>query len=192
MKHDSIGLQKLHSVGKNHVTLCTGCKGMSIVSQEHVFVIHRVRAETMSIVEDYPQIHVTLLMKNGDEVVYRFTRSIEDQSMSVFNGIDTHLTLAEIPDEVPTLVLLRSEERNWVTQMANNHRRYLFHVVTITEDDDLLSSYGHCKVKACLRTSADTAFFSGPCTGGSPWNRLNKWMRQSTVHMLEAAMESIH
>ena len=52
--------------------------------------------------------------------------------------------------------------------------------------DDLLSSYGQCKVKACLRTNADVTLFSGPCTGGSPWGRLNKWMKQSTVHMLEA------
>ena len=130
---------------------------------------------------------MTVLTKSGKEIVNRFNRSYEDQQTSVFGGLDIHVTLAELPEDIPTLVLLLcSEKRNWFTEMANNHRRYKFHVVTITGDDDLLSSYGHCKVKACLRTSADTSFFSGPCTGGSPWNRLNKWMKQSTVHMLEA------
>ena len=186
MKHDSIGMRRPHSSGKNHVTLCAGCRGMEIVSQEHVFVIHRVSAETRLMTEDYPQAQLTLLLKNGKEMVYRFNRSIEDQNMSVFGGLDINVTLAELPDEVPALVLLCSEERNWFTQLAKNPRKHEFHVVAITEDDDLLSSYVHCKVKACLRSKLDTAFFSGPCTGGSPWNRLNKWMKQSTVHMLEA------
>ena len=187
MAHDSIGLKKnLRSGGKNNVTLCTGCKGMKILSQEHVFVVHRIRAETCAIRYDEPQLKLTLLTNDGNEFIYRFTRSIEDQKMSNYGNLDIHITLAELPKHTPALVLLCSEERNWFTQLASHHRKYKFHVVTITEDDDLLSSYGHCKVKACLRTSADTSFFSGPCTGGSPWNRLNKWMRQSTVHMLEA------
>ena len=186
MKHNSIGMFKPHSSGKNHVTLCTGCRGMEIMSQEHVFVIHRVSAETWLMTEDYPQVQLTLLLKNGKEMVYRFNRSIEDQNLSVFGGLDINVTLVELPDEVPTLVLLCSEERNWFTQLTKNPRKHEFHVVTITEDDDLLSSYGYCKVKACLRSKLDTAFFSGPCAGGSPWNRLNKWMKQSTVHMLEA------
>ena len=186
MKHDSIGMRKPHSNGKNHVTLCVGCRGMEIMSQEHVFVIHRVSAETQLMTEDYPQVQLTLLMKNGKEMVYRFDRSIEDQNLSVFGGLDIKVTLAELPGEVPTLVLLCSEERNWFTQLTKTPRKHEFHVVTVTEDDDLLSNYGYCKVKAGLRSKLDTAFFSGPCTGGSPWNRLNKWMKRSAIHMLEA------
>ena len=54
VKHDSIGLnKKLPSGGKHHVTLCTGCRGMSILSQDKMFAVPRIRAETMS--EDYPK-----------------------------------------------------------------------------------------------------------------------------------------
>jgi len=52
----------------------------------------------------------------------------------------------------------------------------------ITEDDDLLSKYGDAKWRACLRSNEDCVFFAGACTGGSPWNQLNKRNGPVTAH----------
>ena len=67
-------------------------------------------------------------MKNGNEVVYWFFRSYEDQEMSIFGRTDLRLTLEELPKDTPALVLLRLEERNWFTQMSKQNRKYKFHV----------------------------------------------------------------
>ena len=61
-----------------------------------------------------------------------------------------------------------------------------FHVVPITEDDDMLSPYGISKARRCLRTRLDSVFFAGPCTGGSPWNRINRWVSEATTQLIEA------
>ena len=61
-----------------------------------------------------------------------------------------------------------------------------FHVVPITEDDDMLSPYGISKARRCLRTKLDSVFFAGPCTGGSPWNRINRWFSEATTQLIEA------
>ena len=61
-----------------------------------------------------------------------------------------------------------------------------FHVVPITEDDDVLSPYGINKARRCLRTKLDSVFFAGPCTGGSPWNRINRWVSEATTQLIEA------
>ena len=54
------------------------------------------------------------------------------------------------------------------------------HLELITEDDDLLSRYGSAKWRRCLRSNKE------PCTGGSPWNRLNKRVSNATAHMIHA------
>ena len=61
-----------------------------------------------------------------------------------------------------------------------------FHVVPLTEDDDMLSPYGISKARRCLRTKLDSVFFAGPCTGGSPWNRINRWVSEATTQLIEA------
>ena len=35
------------------------------------------------------------------------------------------------------------------------------------------------------RTASDCVFFAGPCTGGSPWNRLNKRVSEETASNIE-------
>eukprot|EP00435_Cladocopium_sp_Y103_P063015 s184_g24.t1 len=37
-----------------------------------------------------------------------------------------------------------------------------------------------------MRSKLDSSFFAGPCTGGSPWNRLNRWYSDATAHLIEA------
>ena len=43
-----------------------------------------------------------------------------------------------------------------------------------------------CKARRCLRTKLDSVFFAGPCTGGSPWNRINRWVSEATTQLIEA------
>ena len=50
----------------------------------------------------------------------------------------------------------------------------------------MLSPYGISKARRCLRTKLDSVFFAGPCTGGSPWNRINRWVSEATTQLIEA------
>ena len=76
-----------------------------------------------------------------------------------------------------------------ITRIHRRDKFKLMNVVTITEDDNLLSPYGRAKWKRCIRSSCDCAFFAGLCTGGSPWNRLNKNVSEATAHQI--GMKSI-
>ena len=40
MKPDRIGMRKLQSDGNKHVMLCTGCKGMNVLTQDRVFIVY--------------------------------------------------------------------------------------------------------------------------------------------------------
>ena len=106
---------------------------------------------------------------------------------SKFAKFSLAINLIEVPRDVPCFVLLCSEERNWLTFLQNKMQDEMkFHVVPITEDDDMLSPYGICKARRCLRTKLDSVFFAGPCTGGSPWNRINRWVSEATTQLIEA------
>ena len=106
---------------------------------------------------------------------------------SKFAKFSLAINLIEVPRAVPCFVLLCSEERNWFTFLQNKMKEEMkFHVVPITEDDDMLSPYGISKARRCLRTELDSVFFAGPCTGGSPWNRINRWVSEATTQLIEA------
>ena len=45
-----------------------------------------------------------------------------------------------------------------------------------------MSNFGRAKWRRCIRSASDCVFFAGPCTGGSPWNRLNKSVSDVTAH----------
>ena len=107
--------------------------------------------------------------------------------------------MQEIPDSVPRMVLLCSEETNWFTVM-NTKRQEKYGrregtgsinllVVTITIHDDLNSDYGFHKASLSLRDEKDTIFFAGPCTGGSSWARLNRSKGPETEAIIEAKVE---
>ena len=106
---------------------------------------------------------------------------------SKFAKFSLAINFIEVPRAVPCFVLLCSEERNWFTFLQNKMKDEMkFHVVPITEDDDMLSPYGISKARRCLRTKLDSVFFAGPCTGGSPWNRINRWVSEATTQLIEA------
>lgn len=78
------------------------------------------------------------------------------------------ITMWEIPDETPRLVLLCSEETKWFTVLnAKRQEKYgrregvgqiNLLVVTITINDDLNSGYGFQKASLSLRDFRDTMF----------------------------------
>ena len=150
---------------------------------------------------------VTLIIerKNGiGNKEYRFESNDEDfQLMGLIDkqakeGEERGIvvTMKEIPDFVPRMVLLCSEETNWFTRM-NTKRQEKYGrregtgginllVVTITINDDLNSDYGFHKASLSLRDYKDTMFFAGPCTGGSSWARLNRSKGPETEAIIEA------
>ncbi len=95
----------------------------------------------------------------------------EDQEDETVGNV--FITLIAADERKPRLVLVCSEEINWFTKLERIVGQYMI-IVTITADDDLLSTYGINKARACLRDENDVMFFAGPCTGGSSWARLNK------------------
>ena len=153
---------------------------------------------------------VTLIIerKNGiGSKEYRFESNDEDfQLMGLVDkqakeGEERGIVvmMQEIPDSVPRIVLLCSEEMNWFTVM-NTKRQEKYGrregtgsinllVVTITVHDDLNSDYGFHKASLSLRDEKDTMFFAGPCTGGSSWARLNRSKGPETEAIIEAKVE---
>ena len=105
----------------------------------------------------------------------------------------------EIRNEVPRMVLLCSEEVNWLTVLnAKRQIRYereegacsaSLLIVTITIHDDLNSDFGFHKASLSLRDERDTMFFAGPCTRGSSWARLNRSKGPQTEAIIEAKVE---
>ena len=84
------------------------------------------------------------------------------------------------------MVLMCAEPSSLMTKGYSMIMDTSIHLELITEDDDLLSRYGNAKWRRCLRSNKDCVFFAGPCTGGSPWNRLNKRVSSVTAHMIDA------
>ena len=145
----------------------------------HYYKLKHVKRETHGW-----DIRMTLQRKSGKRLLYHFKRSYGDLVGSVLPNTACELRLYEMKDEVPCLVLLCAEERSLITRIHRRDKFKLMNVVTITEDDNLLSPYRRAKWKRCIRSSCDCAFFAGPCTGGSPWNRLNKNVSEATAHQI--------
>ena len=150
---------------------------------------------------------VVLIMKRNakkNDVRFEFEPNDEDfELMKVIGDKSTgecrgsvEITMWEIPQETPRMVLLCSEETNWFTVLnAKRQEKYgrregvgeiKLLVVTITVHDDLNSDYGFHKASLSLRDSRDTMFFAGPCTGGSSWARLNRGRGPQTEAIIDA------
>ena len=126
---------------------------------------------------------------------FELMKVIGDKSVGDCKG-SVEITMWEIPQETPRMVLLCSEETNWFTVLnAKRQEKYgrregvgeiKLLVVTITVHDDLNSDYGFHKASLSLRDSRDTMFFAGPCTGGSSWARLNRGRGPQTEAIIDA------
>ena len=130
-------------------------------------------------------INLILVRDNGQRMKYTFIRSIHDLNTK-YLGKNVTITMQELPESTPTMILMCAEPSSLMTKRYREIMDTSFHLELITEDDDLLSRYGSAKWRRCLRSNKDCVFFAGPCTGGSPWNRLNKRVNVATAHMIHA------
>ena len=118
--------------------------------------------------------------------MYKFMRSVTEFFNGFFTDKFTELDLYEMGKQTPCMLMTCAEEHSIITKVHSKDRYKMVHVVTITEDDNLLSPFRKAKWKRCIRSSLDCVFFAGPCTGGSPWNRLNKRLSATTALMIRA------
>ena len=110
--------------------------------------------------------------------------------------MNIEITMVEVTSDIPRLVLLCSEEVNRFTVLNAKRQEKCGRregvgeisllVVTITIHDDLNSEYGFKKASYSVRDERDSVFFSGPCTGGSSWSRLNRSRGPETKEKIEA------
>ena len=170
------------------ITLCTNCNELNTIPVTDVFVPYQYHIEVSKCEVDHPKVSVILWREKKNRTLeFQFSKSPCDLMTSKFAKFSLAINLIEVPRAVPCFVLLCSEERNWFTFLQNKMKDEMkFHVVPITEDDDMLSPYGISKARRCLRTKLDSVFFAGPCTGGSPWNRINRWVSEATTQLIEA------
>ena len=175
-------------VSQGVITLCTHCDELNTIPITDVFVPYQYHIEVGKHEVDHPKVSVILWREKKNRTLeFEFSKSPCDLMTSKFAKFSLTINLIEVPRAVPCFVSLCSEERNWFTFLQNKMKDEMkFHVVPITEDDDMLSPYGISKARRCLRTKLDSVFFAGPCTGGSPWNRINRWVSEATTQLIEA------
>ena len=183
-----IDRDKSCKVSQGVITLCTNCDELNTIPVTDVFVPYQYHIEVSKCEVDHPKVSVILWREKKNRTLeFQFSKSPCDLMTSKFAKFSLAINLIEVPRAVPCFVLLCSEERNWFTFLQNKMKDEMrFHVVPITEDDDMLSPYGISKARRCLRTKLDSVFFAGPCTGGSPWNRINRWVSEATTQLIEA------
>ena len=183
-----IGGDKNHKVNQGVITLCTQCNALNTIPITDVFVPYQYHIEVGKHEVDHPKVSVILWRDRKNRTLeFQLSKSPCDLMTSKFAKFSLTINLIEVPRDVPCFVLLCSEERNWFTFLQNQMKDDMkFHVVPITEDDDMLSPYGISKARRCLRTKLDSVFFACPCTGGSPWNRINTWFSEATTQLIEA------
>ena len=183
-----IDSDKSYKVSQGVITLCTHCSELNTIPITDVFVPYQYHIEVSKHEVDHPKVSVILWRDRKNRTLeFQLSKSPCDLMTSKFAKFSLAINLIEVPRDVPCFVLLCSEERNWFTFLQNKMQDEMkFHVVPITEDDDMLSPYGICKARRCLRTKLDSVFFAGPCTGGSPWNRINRWVSEATTQLIEA------
>ena len=156
---------------------------MRKIPKEDLFIAYR---NEVHITDDHEDTRVILEMrrKNGEVLEYEFRRSTCDLTMTNFKDEHVRLIVHELADDLQCLVLMRAEPVSLFTELYPRMKRLRLHLETMTEDDDLLSTYGRAKWKRCLRSEVDCIFFAGPCTGGSPWNRLSMAKSEVTAHTI--------
>ena len=170
---------------RSRVVTCTHGDQMDIIPLNDMFISHQYKLKNAKGKDHGWDIEVALHRKSGKKLVYHFQRSSCDILACLYRDHTAYLDLYEMKDETPCLLLMCAEEQSLFTKVHCKDRFKLLHIVTITENDNLLSPYGRAKWKRCLGTSSDCVFFAGPCTGGSPWNRLNKRVSEETASNIE-------
>ena len=177
----------------DNLMACVHAMGLDIISPNKIFIPHTYRMmieenkndNWLNIFAD-SLINLLLVRDNGQCLKYTFVRSIPDLESTKYLGKNVTITLQELPESTPAMILMCAEPSSLMTKRYSAIMDASIHLELITEDDDLLSKYGSAKWRRCLRSNKDCVFFAGPCTGGSPWNRLNKRVSWLTAHLINA------
>ena len=164
------------------VVTCTFDGNMKIIPLDDMFITHQYQLKHETRKDRDWDIKMVLHRKNGSSLVYHFKQSMSDFIGQFLSDTVICLDLYEMKDETPCLLLMCAGVQGILTKVHKMDRFKLMHVVTITEDDNLMSNFGRAKWRRCIRSASDCVFFAGPCTGGSPWNRLNKNVSEATAH----------
>ena len=164
------------------VVTCIFDGNMNIIPLDDMFIAHHYDLKHETRQQNDWDIKMVLHRKNGKTLTYHFRQSYSDLLGKALKNKIISLNLYEMRDDVPCLLLMCAETQSIITKVHKQQRFKMMHVVTITEDDNLLSNYGRAKWRRCIRGPSDCVFFAGPCTGGSPWNRLNKNVSEITAH----------
>ena len=177
----------------DNLMACVHAMGLDIISPNRIFIPHTYRMmieenkndNWLNIFAD-SLINLLLVRDNGQCLKYTFVRSIPDLESTKYLGKNVTITLQELPESTPAMILMCAEPSSLMTKRYSAIMDTSIHLELITEDDDLLSRYGSAKWRKCLRSNKDCVFFAGPCTGGSPLNRLNKRVSWLTAHLINA------
>jgi len=171
----------------SRIRLCVGFPKNRLIPLKDLFVGYKYRmnrTESKPNNEGKEKIILRLIRNDKKYHEVEFVRSPTDLATTDYTGYDIRLEIEEIPKDVPILTLMCAEVKSNLTKLHAKIRDPEFLLVTITEDDNLLSPYGRWKWKRCVRSELDGVFFAGPCAGGSPWNRLNKRISEITAHQI--------
>ena len=157
-----IDRDKSCKVNQGVITLCTHCSELNTIPITDVFVPYQYHIEVSKHEVDHPKVSVILWRDRKNRTLeFQLSKSPCDLMTSKFAKFSLAINLIEVPRDVPCFVLLCSEERNWFTFLQNKMQDEMkFHVVPITEDDDMLSPYGISKARRCLQ---DQTRFSVLC-----------------------------
>ena len=164
------------------VVTCTFDGNMKTIPLNDMFITHQYQLKHETRKDRDWDIKMVLHRKNGSSLVYNFKQSMTDFIKQFLSDTVICLDLYEMKDETPCLLLMCAGVQSILTKVHKMDRFKSMHVVTITEDDNLMSNFGRAKWRRCIRSASDCLFFVGPSTGGSPWNRLNKNVSEATAH----------
>ena len=88
--------------------------------------------------------------------------SPSDMLVSAFKDYEVALDIHEMKDETPCLLLTCAEELSLITKIHQKDQFKLMHVVTITEDDNLLSPFGRESGKGAYDSQATVCYSRVP------------------------------
>ena len=156
----------------DNLMACVNTKGLDIISYNKIFIPHTYR----TVIEDTKNenelnifadslINLILVRDSGQCMKCTFFRSIHDLNDTKFLGKNVTITMQELPESTPTMVLMCAEPSSLMTKRYREIIDTSFHLELITEDDDLLSRYGTAKWRRCHRSIEDCVFFADLARG---------------------------
>ena len=126
----------------DNLVACVNTMGLNIIHHNKIFIPHTYQ---MMVAENKNKneldifadslINLVLVCDIGQSMKYTFVRSIPDRDNTRFLGKDVTITMQELPESTPTMVLC-AEPSSLMTKRYREIMDASFHLELITEDDD--------------------------------------------------------